>query len=72
MNKLLFDEPSPMGGTRLQLDKVTVRMVARTLPGKQFEVGRDLRRRIISAFARAGIARVPENNDTESSREGTA
>ncbi|TCN55956.1 small conductance mechanosensitive channel [Rhodococcus sp. SMB37] len=72
MNKLLFDEPSPMGVTRLELDTVTVRMVARTLPGKQFEVGRDLRRRIVSAFARAGIARLPDNHETENSLGGTS
>jgi hypothetical protein len=31
-------------------------VVARTLPGKQFEVGRDLRARIIQAFSRQGVA----------------
>jgi small conductance mechanosensitive channel len=30
-------------------------MVARTLPGKQFEVGRALRLLVIAALARAGI-----------------
>ncbi len=30
-------------------------MVARTLPGKQFDVGRDLRARITQAFADSGI-----------------
>jgi small conductance mechanosensitive channel len=31
-------------------------MVARTLPGKQFEVGRKLRALIVASFRRNGIA----------------
>jgi small conductance mechanosensitive channel len=31
-------------------------MVARTLPGKQFEVGRILRLLVVAALSRAGIA----------------
>jgi small conductance mechanosensitive channel len=31
-------------------------MVARTLPGKQFEVGRRLRSLVVSALRRAGVA----------------
>jgi small conductance mechanosensitive channel len=34
---------------------VNLRMVARTLPGKQFEVGRRLRVLVIGSLARAGI-----------------
>jgi small conductance mechanosensitive channel len=40
-----------------------VRMVARTLPGKQFDVGRELRSRITISLARAGIT-VPASVDT--------
>ncbi len=32
-----------MGVESIELDTVNLRMVARTLPGKQFEVGRRLR-----------------------------
>jgi len=35
---------------------VNLRMVARTLPGKQFEAGRRLRLLVVAALARAGIA----------------
>jgi small conductance mechanosensitive channel len=56
MRPLLLDEPSSMGVTDVELDNLTVRMVARTLPGKQFEVSRDLRARIVRSFGRAGIA----------------
>jgi small conductance mechanosensitive channel len=39
----------------IQVDTVTLRLVARTLPGKQFEAGRQLRALVIRALARAGI-----------------
>ncbi|MGR6966481.1 mechanosensitive ion channel family protein [Geodermatophilus sp. URMC 61] len=55
LRPLLLDPPSVMGVETLDLDQVNVRMVARTLPGKQFEVGRDLRARIVLAFHRAGL-----------------
>jgi small conductance mechanosensitive channel len=56
LRSLLLDEPSVMGVESLGLDQVSVRMVARTLPGKQFEVGRDLRARVVLAFRREGLA----------------
>jgi small conductance mechanosensitive channel len=56
LRSLLLDEPTVMGVESLGLDQVNVRMVARTLPGKQFEVGRDLRARIVLAFRREGLA----------------
>lgn len=59
MHKLLLDAPAPLGVTDLELDSMTVRMVARTLPGKQFEISRALRARIIRALARAGITIAP-------------
>ncbi|GAB18592.1 MscS family protein [Gordonia effusa NBRC 100432] len=59
MHKLLLDAPAPLGVTNLELDSMTVRMVARTLPGKQFEISRALRARIIRALARAGITIAP-------------
>ena len=37
---LLLDAPQLMGVESIELDTVNLRMVARTLPGKQFEVGR--------------------------------
>ena len=44
-----------MGVETLDLEQVNVRMVARTLPGKQFEVGRDLRARVVLTFRREGL-----------------
>lgn len=55
LRPLLLDPPSVMGVESLDLDQVNVRMVARTLPGKQFEVGRDLRARIVAAFRSEGL-----------------
>jgi small conductance mechanosensitive channel len=53
---LLLDEPQLMGVESIELDTVNIRMVARTLPGKQFEVGRRLRALILAALRRADIA----------------
>jgi moderate conductance mechanosensitive channel len=56
LHRLLLDPPSVMGVESLALDEVNMRMVARTLPGKQFEVGRDLRARVALALSREGVA----------------
>ncbi len=44
---LLLDAPSPLGVTGMDADTYTVRVVARTQPGKQFEVSRALRGHLI-------------------------
>jgi len=56
LHRLLLDEPSVMGVESLGLDEVNLRVVARTLPGKQFEVGRDLRARVALALSRQGVS----------------
>jgi small conductance mechanosensitive channel len=53
---LLLDPPSVMGVESLEAGKLTVRVVARTLPGKQFEVARLLRARVATALQKEGIA----------------
>ena len=55
LGELLLDAPTMMGVETIQVDTVTLRLVARTLPGKQFEAGRQLRVLVIRALARAGI-----------------
>lgn len=55
LGELLLDPPTVMGVESIQVDTVTLRVVARTLPGKQFEVGRQLRVLVIRALARVGI-----------------
>jgi small conductance mechanosensitive channel len=63
MRPLLLDPPTVMGVESLDIDQVNVRMVARTLPGKQFEVGRDLRARVVQAFRDQGMALVAPSGD---------
>jgi moderate conductance mechanosensitive channel len=53
--ELLLDAPTVMGVESIGVDTVTLRMVARTLPGKQFEAGRLLRVIVLRALARAHI-----------------
>jgi moderate conductance mechanosensitive channel len=55
MKPLLLDPPNVMGVENLEVDHFNLRVVARTLPGKQFDVGRDLRARITMVFLREGI-----------------
>lgn len=60
LEDLLLDKPQLMGVESIQLDTVNLRMVARTLPGKQFEVSRRLRMLVVAALGRAGIATSAE------------
>jgi small conductance mechanosensitive channel len=55
LGELLLDAPTVMGVESIAVDTVTLRLVARTLPGKQFEAGRQLRVLVIRALARAGV-----------------
>ncbi len=55
LRPLLLDAPTVMGIESFEVDQVNLRMVARTLPGKQFEVGRELRAKVAVAFQQAGI-----------------
>jgi small conductance mechanosensitive channel len=55
LRKKMLDEPTVMGVERMEVDTFSLRMVARTLPGMQFDVGREIRARIASAFRREGI-----------------
>ena len=48
LHDLLLDAPQLMGVESMEIDNVNVRMVARTLPAKQFEVGRRLRVLVIA------------------------
>ncbi|MDV3126670.1 mechanosensitive ion channel family protein [Mycobacterium sp. 21AC1] len=60
LSKLVLDKPQLMGVESIGVDTVNLRMVARTLPGKQFEVGRRLRVRVVRALRRAGIVTASE------------
>ncbi|MFF0457923.1 mechanosensitive ion channel family protein [Nocardia africana] len=56
LKSLLLDEPTVMGLEDLTVDQMNIRMVARTLPGKQFDVGRELRVRVAAALRREGLS----------------
>jgi small-conductance mechanosensitive channel len=55
LGELLLDAPTVMGVESIAVDIVTLRLVARTLPGKQFQAGRELRVLVVRALAHAGI-----------------
>ena len=59
LRPLLLDEPSVMGVESIEVDQLNIRVVARTLPGKQFDVGRKLRTRIAEALREEGIIVAP-------------
>ena len=55
LRKMMLDPPTVMGVERIEVDTFSVRMVARTLPGRQFDVGRELRARVAAAFRHESI-----------------
>jgi small conductance mechanosensitive channel len=55
LRSLLLDPPAVLGVQNLDVDQFQLRMVARTLPGKQFVVGGELRIRIAARLRREGI-----------------
>jgi moderate conductance mechanosensitive channel len=62
LRPLLLDAPSVMGVEDIGVDTLNIRIVARTLPGKQFDVGRRLRQRIAVALRTEGINVAPTLN----------
>jgi moderate conductance mechanosensitive channel len=59
LKPLLLDPPAVMGVESIDVNTFSVRVVARTLPGKQFEVGAALRTRVVQALTDAGITLAP-------------
>jgi small conductance mechanosensitive channel len=55
----LLGEPVVAGVETIEVGYLQLRLVARTLPGKQFDVGRELRLRAALALQEAGIAPPP-------------
>ena len=55
LRPLLLDAPSVMGVESIDVNTFSFRLVARTLPGRQFEVSRALRSRVAQALVVAGI-----------------
>ncbi len=63
LRQLLLDPPAVMGVQSIDVDHFQVRLVARTLPGKQFDVGRILRAWVAAGLRREGI-HLPTGLDT--------
>jgi len=55
LRPLLLDAPTVMGVESIDVNTFSFRLVARTLPGRQFEVGRALRSRVAQALVEAGV-----------------
>ena len=63
LRQLLLDPPAVMGVQSIDVAQFQVRLVARTLPGKQFDVGRILRGQVAAGLLREGIS-LPANMET--------
>jgi moderate conductance mechanosensitive channel len=60
LRPLMLDAPTVMGVESIDVDHLSVRMVSRTLPGKQFVIGREMRARVAKALRSAGVTTVPD------------
>ena len=66
---LLLGEPVVAGVETIDVGYVQLRLIARTLPGRQFEVERELRLRAITALRAAGVV-SPAAGDAASATSG--
>ncbi|MDQ1508901.1 MAG: moderate conductance mechanosensitive channel, partial [Actinomycetota bacterium] len=67
LRPLMLDAPMVMGVESIDVGKFSIRVVSRTLPGKQFVVGRELRARIATALREEGIT-LPAESETGATR----
>ena len=63
---MLLDAPSVMGVENFTGETLQLRLVARTLPGQQWTVARELRRRIAVVFADSNIAASATSSSAQS------
>jgi moderate conductance mechanosensitive channel len=56
---LILGEPVVAGVESIEVGYVQLRLIARTLPGRQFEVGREIRFRAATALRAAGVTSPP-------------
>ena len=71
LKPLLLDKPTVMGVESLEIGQVNLRMVVRTLPGKQFDVERKLRARVAKAMREAGIVGAEDDDSAVAAGEET-
>jgi small-conductance mechanosensitive channel len=70
LGPLLLDTPTVLGVQSIEVDILHLRMVARTLPGKQFEVGRELRARVAMALQAKGLTVSADLSTANPTRSG--
>ena len=63
---LLLGKPVVSGVETIEVGYVRLRLVARTLPGRQFDVSRELRLRCANALREAGVVAAPLTEETAS------
>ena len=61
---LLLGKPVVSGVETIEVGYVRLRLVARTLPGRQFDVSRELRLRCANALREAGVVAAPVTEET--------
>jgi small conductance mechanosensitive channel len=64
LRPLMLDAPTVMGVESIDVGTFSIRIVARTLPGKQFVVGRELRTRIAAVLRDEGITHLATDLQT--------
>ena len=69
LRPLMLDAPTVMGVESIDVGTFSIRIVSRTLPGKQFVVGRELRARIATALREEGIT-LPADPETSAVSPG--
>ena len=60
VGEYILDEPTVMGVQSIRLEQTVIRLLARTKPGMQWEVGRRMRAIILRRFRQEGIVLEPE------------
>jgi len=60
VGEYILDEPTVMGVQSIKLEQTVIRLLARTQPGMQWEVGRRMRAIILRRFRQEGIILEPE------------
>lgn len=60
VGEYILDEPTVMGVQSIRLEQTVIRLLARTKPGMQWEVGRRMRAIILRRFRAEGIVLEPE------------
>ncbi|MFN3600994.1 MAG: mechanosensitive ion channel family protein [Dietzia sp.] len=60
VGEYVLDEPTVMGVQSIRLEQTVIRLLARTKPGMQWEVGRRMRAIILRRFRAEGIVLEPE------------